>query len=257
MINKLNIATKPFREKFGVIRGIIIWISLLKEKITKPGHLFSVRVPGVSTPIHLRAETSDVEAFCQIFVHGELDAEINHPVEYIIDAGANIGLASVYFANRFPSALIDALEIDKNNINVFQLNTNKYNNVNMIPEGLWDCISTLRIINPGAESWAFRVEKTDSEDPDGFPATTISELLRLRKKNRIDILKVDIEGAEKEVFSGDTSWLSQVGTLFVELHDRLKQGCTEAVYNACSRIAYKKTMSGEYHVIEFVGDSLK
>jgi hypothetical protein len=48
----------------------------------------------------------------------------------------------------------------------------------------------------------------------------------------IDILKVDIEGAEKEIFSGSPSWINHVGVLIVELHDRLKAGCSRSFFNA-------------------------
>ncbi|AMK76109.1 MULTISPECIES: FkbM family methyltransferase [Methylomonas] len=251
MLKKLIIATKPFRKKFGFIQGASLWLSLLKEKITAPGQLFRVHVPGIKKPIYLRAKTSDIEVFCQIFVHGELDVKIEPPVNYIVDAGANIGLSSIWFANRFPGVLIDSLEVDSNNITVLQLNTKDYSNINIVPKGLWYSATTLRIINPDAESWAFRVEDTDENDPMGFPATTIVELMKARDSKRIDVLKIDIEGAEKEVFESDTSWLSNIGTLFIELHDRLKPDCSRVVFDACSKYKHKKLVSGEYNVLFF------
>jgi FkbM family methyltransferase len=252
MLKKLKTATKPFRKRFGFIQGTSLWFSLLKEKITVPGQTFSIRVPGVKKPIHLRAKTSDIEAFCQIFVHGELDIKIEQSVNYIIDAGANIGLSSIWFANQFPDALIDSLEIDNNNIFSLQLNSKDYPNINIVPKGLWSCSTTLRIVNPDAEPWAFRVETTDDTDPLGFPATTIFELMKAREAKQIDILKIDIEGAEKEVFEADTSWLSNVGTLFIELHDRLKPDCSRIVFDACSKYKHKKVVSGEYNVLFFL-----
>ena len=43
---------------------------------------------------------------------------------------------------------------------------------------------------------------------------------------------MDIEGAEKEVFENASSWISRVGVVEVEMHDRLKPGCSQAVYGA-------------------------
>ena len=48
----------------------------------------------------------------------------------------------------------------------------------------------------------------------------------------IDVLKMDIEGAEKEVFENATPWIDKVGILIVELHERLKPGCSRSFYNA-------------------------
>jgi hypothetical protein len=44
----------------------------------------------------------------------------------------------------------------------------------------------------------------------------------------IDLLKIDIEGAEKEVFEV-CDWMGDVHSLMIELHDRFKPGCSEAV----------------------------
>jgi hypothetical protein len=49
--------------------------------------------------------------------------------------------------------------------------------------------------------------------------------------SRIDLFKIDIEGAEKEVFESCT-WQGRVGTIVIELHDRFKPGCSAAVKNA-------------------------
>ncbi len=251
IFNKLKAATKPFIDKYGFIKGLLLWIALLKEKITPDGNIFSVRVPGIKTPIHLRAKTSDIEAFCQIFIHGELDVDINHPVEYIIDAGANIGLSSVYLINKFPNSYIDALEIDKENIKIMDLNVCEYGNINIIQKGLWGTSEVLRIKNPNAESWAFIVEPSDENDPLSFSSITIDDLMNVSGKQSIDILKIDIESSEKEVFSADTSWLKNVGTLFIELHDRIKPGCSDVVIASCSKLNYEKEISGEYHVFKF------
>ena len=44
----------------------------------------------------------------------------------------------------------------------------------------------------------------------------------------IDILKLDIEGAELEVFETSESWIGKVGMLAVETHDRFRPGCSKA-----------------------------
>jgi hypothetical protein len=48
----------------------------------------------------------------------------------------------------------------------------------------------------------------------------------------VDLLKVDIEGAEKEVFSSPDEWIGSVSAIAIELHDRLKMGCSRSFYAA-------------------------
>ena len=108
---KFIAATSLFRNRYGQWRGVVLWLQLLREKWTPNGILFPVVVPGFLHPIYLRAHTSDVEVFCQIFVHAELEHDIKTPVDYIIDAGANIGLSSIFLAKKYPNAVIDAIEV--------------------------------------------------------------------------------------------------------------------------------------------------
>jgi isoaspartyl peptidase/L-asparaginase-like protein (Ntn-hydrolase superfamily) len=59
---------------------------------------------------------------------------------------------------------------------------------------------------------------------------TIEELMESYGLNFIDILKIDIEGAEKEVFSNSPPWLAKIGMIAIELHDKIKIGCNRSFY---------------------------
>ena len=56
--------------------------------------------------------------------------------------------------------------------------------------------------------------------------------MRRSSIKHIDLLKIDIEGAEKEVFEHSSMWIDQVGALVIELHDRFKDGCSSSLYSA-------------------------
>ena len=64
------------------------------------------------------------------------------------------------------------------------------------------------------------------------PAITMDEVLREYQLDRIDLLKVDIEGSEKELFAAADSWIGRVDAICLELHDRFKPGCSRAFYQA-------------------------
>lgn len=73
-------------------------------------------------------------------------------------------------------------------------------------------------------------------------AVTMPTLMRELGIVSIDVLKIDIEGAEKEVFES-CGWLTDVGCVMIELHDRFKPGCTEAVDSAMA--GFSKSDRGE------------
>ncbi len=226
MLKKIREASLLFRNAYGNLPGLVLWAELLKEKYLPMGALFKVWVPGYRAPVWLRAKTSDVEVFCQIFGHRELDFYRNPEARYIIDAGANIGLTSVFLAHRCPRAEIDALEIDAENVHVLHLNTAAYPRIRVIEKGLWRTTGYIRILNPNAESWAFMVGEAKPSEVGVIPAVAVGDLLRERGLDRIDLLKMDIEGAEREVLSRDfVDWLPAVKVMAVELHDHFAPGC--------------------------------
>ncbi|HXK56230.1 MAG TPA: hypothetical protein PLZ16_06255, partial [Gammaproteobacteria bacterium] len=84
--------------------------SAIAGKLTGTSFLVQVRRPGVRHPFFLRLPSSDAWTLEQIFVQHEYRFDVvRHPVS-ILDAGANIGLASISLANRFPRARIIAIE---------------------------------------------------------------------------------------------------------------------------------------------------
>lgn len=252
IFKKINTATRLFRVRFGQFKGTLVWLQLLKEKFLPQNTLFTVRVPSYRYPIYLRSSTSDIDVFCQIFCHAELDYDFLGIPRYIIDAGANIGLTSVFLANRYPEATIDAIEISKANIEVLKLNTSNYPGVNIVAKGLWWNDAILQIKNKDAEAWAFIVEEANIETIDTFPSISISSLIASSEFDHIDILKIDIEGAEADIFNQNrATWLSNVDYLLIELHENLRPGVTDILNSAIQKFPHTRSISGEYHIIKF------
>jgi FkbM family methyltransferase len=96
----------------------------------------------------------------------------------------------------------------------------------------------LFLANPvgGAADFMF---DNNLQNNNAITGMTISSILTLQNWNVVDILKLDIEGAEKEVFSADDlSWLRKIRLLIIELHDRYKKDCTKTVFEALSHFEY-------------------
>lgn len=186
-------------------------------------------VSGRASTIAVRPHSSDRSVFHQVFVYRDYD----HPclpkdARVVVDAGANVGYASLFFADRYPQAAIVAIEPEAENFARLEANAARFPNIRPLRAALWPSHQRIDIVNPDDASWAFRVAESES----GAVATvTVPELLE--RYGRIDVLKVDIEGAEKALFErGAEAWLDQVGTLVVETHDHFCPGCSEAVETA-------------------------
>jgi hypothetical protein len=78
-------------------------------------------------------------------------------------------------------------------------------------------------------------------------AVTIAELLQRRSADWVDLAKIDIEGSERELFSENTGWLERVGALVLELHDRFRPGCRDALDDAIARsgVRFRELHKGE------------
>jgi len=159
----------------------------------------------------------------------------NYP-ETIVDAGANIGLTSILYATRYPRARILAIEPECSNFEMLRKNTESYSNITAVHAALWKEDCHLQIVDPGGDLWGFwgfRMEQRNELQElhhRGFArGVTLAHLMDEYSIDYIDLLKIDIEGAEKEVFESSASWIERVGAIVVELHDRFKPGCSDAV----------------------------
>jgi len=56
----------------------------------------------------------------------------------------------------------------------------------------------------------------------------------------VDILKLDIEGAEYEVLSTASGWVENIGTIAIETHDRFRPGCTAMFETVVSKFPFRQ-----------------
>jgi FkbM family methyltransferase len=226
--------------RFGFINGS----RMLTDILLRQGR---IRLPHYKTSLLARNDTSDVMVFEKVF----LDQEYDFPVpdlqpKLIIDAGANVGYVSIFFAAKYPEARILAIEPEESNYELLVRNTAQYPNITPIQAALWNKKGRVRIDNPGEEKWAFRVTETDSTGGAEIEALTIQDLLSLAGTDYIDILKIDIEGAEKELFESNyETWLGKVGVMMIELHDRFVVGCSRSFYRAVGQYQFNQSIKGE------------
>ena len=215
------------------IRGLL---RTVRAKLASSSAHFTVVRRDCAFPFQLRVPTSDVPTYVQVFVHKEYEFRTARPPKVIVDAGANIGLASIYFANKYPDARIIAIEPEQSNFNLLKENVAPYANVFPVQAALWHRNEEINLADPGLGKWGFMTEMKDASEPipskmcHSVRAVTVDRLMSELKLDAIDILKIDIEGAEREVFSDTSAWIASVNSLIVELHEHMKVGCIGSFY---------------------------
>lgn len=220
---------RSYYSLFGVRGPLLVAQSRLLKRPTQVG----VSVPGVKHQVSLRLRTADITVFEQIFVGGEY--EWNWPKNpcVILDAGANIGLTSVFYATKYPDAKIISVEPEESNYQMLRKNVAQYSRVTPVHAALWKENRQLSLSDPDARHDGFQTSDVPggpSERSRTVRGVTVAKLMEEYSVSFIDILKLDIEGSEKEVFETAEEWIDKVGMIVIELHDRLKPGCSRSVY---------------------------
>jgi FkbM family methyltransferase len=191
----------------------------------------------------VRLGTTDIVVFNEIYREREYAWELDAPPRVIVDAGAYVGFSAVFFATRYPNAKIIAIEPAEHNFDLLVQNTASFPNVHAVRGALWAESGTVSLTDPGNGAWGFKLRESEYSErlPDvssaqsiatSIRAMTVTDVIRDFGLGRIDLLKLDIEGSEKEIFANADSWIGQVQAICVELHDRFNPGCSRAFFNA-------------------------
>ncbi len=225
---------------FGVVDGMKFYTRF------KTGKMGWYQSSEKNIRFFLRDNKTDVGIFGQVFTALQYKLPIDIKPLTILDLGANTGLATLYFAALFPGAKIIGVEPDQENFDIAVLNTKAYNNVSLLKKAIWNKDTLLEIVDTGAKKDTIMVREAAVSSPHTIEAITIDTICENANWPSIDILKIDIEGAEKELFSsGFENWLPRTKILFVEVHDDMKKGSSKSVFNAVSKYNFRFTMQHE------------
>ncbi len=196
-----------------------------------------VWLPGIKSPFKVRKGTSDTGTFRQVFKEDQYRFKLEN-IRTIVDAGANIGLASIIFGNKYPQAQISAIEPDKGNFELMKRNVAPYQ-VKTFRAGVWNKSTNLEVKDNGHGAWAYTVEEVEHPTEDSISGISINDVMDQSGFERIDLLKIDIEGSEREVFAeGYDRWLPKTRYIIIELHDGMRKGASTSVFKAISEFNF-------------------
>lgn len=208
----------------GAMPSLVYILQGVRKKYASPLKPFTLYSKDAQFPVLCRPNTSDIDVFDQIFVGREyrcLDEAAD--VGLIIDCGANVGYSSAYLLSRFRHARVIAIEPDSTNFAMLEENLTPYGDrAQAIRSAVWShptgLVLSEETFGNGLE-WSRTVRETREGETPTMMAIDIGTLFDNSGCERISILKVDIEGAEKVVFASNFErWIDKVDNLVIELH---------------------------------------
>lgn len=227
-----------FIRQFGLFSGILLLLKIVRSLPRASTVVREFTIPGFPEKVVLRETIADHATFKQCLVSNQYDflglpqaerlqeryrqtlKDGGRPL--IIDAGANIGLATLWFAKHFPEAQIVAVEPDDKNFELLRRNTQHLGSrVTLIQGGVWHRSARLGILNPNAGAAAFRVGELPEASTQGVPAYSIDDICSRAGSQNPLIVKLDIEGSQAHLFSANTDWVGRTDLITLELDDWL------------------------------------
>jgi FkbM family methyltransferase len=189
-----------------------------------------INLTSLGRKIYLRKHTKDTETFEEIFLSSLYNTNLPIVPKTIVDAGANVGLASLFFRMKYPNANIVAIEIEEQNIEAIKKNTVNFSNFAIKHNALFNKKAYFKIIDPYNATNSFQIVETNNPEEANSTSVTLDEILTSNNWETIDILKIDIEGAEKDLFEKNyENWLPRTKIIMVETHDRMIPKCSFTV----------------------------
>lgn len=207
------------------------------------------KIATLNSEAFLRKGTSDIACYRQIFMDGEYEIPIPFEPKIILDLGANIGLFALRMQEKFQHCRIIAVEPEIGNFKQLQKNTHKLKNIKTYNKAIWSHSGELFIeMSTNLGEWG--ASTTTSPSNQKIEAITINNLFELESIELIDVVKIDIEGAEEKVFENAEEWISKTRIIIIELHDWKTPGSSNPFIRSISKLEnFSISQSGENIIV--------
>jgi FkbM family methyltransferase len=156
-----------------------------------------------------------VAMYEEIFKQHIYKFKVETQTPYFIDGGANIGLGTIYIKRLYPKSRGVIFEPDPDVFQALQANVQSFglNNIELVQKALWSAETTLEFMVEGSVAGRV-VNVPTAQKKRCVPTVRLRDYLH----ERVDFLKLDIEGAESEVIQDCGALLENVQNIFVEYH---------------------------------------
>jgi FkbM family methyltransferase len=222
--------------------------------------IFQIKFTFNKKPLNLflRGSSSDTSVFRQIFInkeYGFITKILPSVSDYkiiIVDIGANIGLVTAFFKCLYENPVIYCLEPEPENFQQLKknVNLNKFQNVSCYNYGIWDSETQLNFSFNfrDHQSWAVQLYRDSNKEKNIIKVKTLNNVLSSINVKVIDILKIDIEGAEAKIFNDEENYdyLRRIKIILIEIHD--EYDCRARINNILERNNFLLSVEGEFTI---------
>lgn len=260
----------PARKMVGLASGANLAAKTTFDFLFQDGHTVTKEAglnkitlrPGMyprPVTFYVRRKSTDIVIFKEILYRQEyrylleLRRKLGREIRYIVDAGANIGTATVYMKAVFPEAAIVSIEPEAGNFAMLKKNieAGDLKNVTPVKAGLWNKDAWLEVrsgFRDKERELSFFVEEVDesARTDNSILGITVEGIKAKWSFPGIDILKIDIEGAERYLFSNLDDCrriLADVRILAIEVHEEVVDKW--ALVGYLEALGYKQITFGE------------
>jgi FkbM family methyltransferase len=167
--------------------------------------------------LYFRSNSPDKFVLDEIFLHDVYSISSMENISTVLDIGANIGAFSSSIIRKFPDCLITAVEPEPSNFAVLDANCGNISNITLINKAVWSDSNGVTIVPNYGETAVESGENSISVDSIAF-----NELLEPFSK--IDLLKIDVEGAEIDIIlSASPESLTKIENITGEFHGQVPE----------------------------------
>jgi len=164
----------------------------------------------------------------------------------VIDAGANVGAATIWFAKQFPLARIFAVEPEARNAAICRSNIASLSKVTLLEGGIAGKAGKMRIA--AVVGGSVGVQGTRTEDETGIDLYSVADIIAMAQPDgSLWLVKIDIEGFEADLFASNASWVGDASAIFIEPHDWLfpGKGTSQSMQKALLGAGFEILIRGE------------
>lgn len=169
--------------------------------------------------------SQDVYTFKHTFLAGyHLPPVALPPDATIVDLGSNVGFTVADFAHRYPQARIVGVEMDRRNFELACSNTARYGGrVTLLHAAVWTHDGVVHYAGDADDAFHVAGEEVAAVGSEAnatrtAPAKRIATVLEVCGVDRVDYMKIDIEGAEGAIFAEPIEWARRVRSMKIEVH---------------------------------------
>lgn len=205
-----------------ICRDWSTWHALKQRDAERTPEVHELALRGLRAPVLYRPGTSDLACVWEVFHGREYECRRGWDFRTVVDCGANVGVFLAYAAMKSGSKLARyvGVEPDAAAVGVLEMQVDKTElrpQSTLVRAAVWEHDGEVGFDDSGP-SWTHHV-RTDSNI--AVPALTIDALLDRTGVDECDLLKLDVEGAERFIVPQMKDWGPRVRTLVAELHGGL------------------------------------